>query len=130
MSIDYPDKRPTPEQIAKLPKWAQERLADLERRTRVAETHLKETLDAQTPSEFYVEEYVSVGEGSDKYVKRYVQTYKMTVERDGVKLGILLRQDEKGIEVQWNSTNRLMSEVAMVPLSFNKVKIVAKEFMR
>jgi hypothetical protein len=121
---------PTPEQIAKLPKWAQERLADVERRTRVAEEKLKEYLDAQTPSEFYVEEYVSTGEGSDKYAQRYIQTYKMAVETGGVKLTILLRQDEKGIELQWNSTSRLMQEVAMVPLSFNKVKIVAKEFLR
>jgi len=121
---------PIPEQVAKLPKWAQERLADLERRTREAEVHLKNNLDAQTPSEFYVEEYVGVGEGSGKYVKRYVQTYKMAVEHDGVKLTILLRQDEKGIELQWNSTSRLMNEMAMVPLSFNKVKIVAKEDMR
>ena len=121
---------PTPEQIAKLPKWAQERMEDLERRTRVAERALKENLDAQTPSEFYVEEYLSTGEGSDKHVRRYIQTYKMAVEHDGVKLTILLRQDEKGIDLQWNSTNRLMNEVALVPLSFNKVKIVAKEFMR
>ena len=120
----------TPEQIAKLPKWAQERMADLERRTRVAETALKEFNDAQTPSEFYVEEYVSTGEGSDKHVQRFIQTYKMAVERDGVKLTVLLRQDEKGIELQWNSTSRLMSEVAMVPLSFNKVKVLAKDFMR
>ena len=121
---------PTPEQIAKLPKWAQERMEDLERRTRVAEERLKEYLDAQTLSEFYVEDYVSTGEGSDKHVNRYIQTYKMAVERDGVKLTILLRQDEKGIELQWNSTSRLMNEVAMVPLSFNKVKIVSREFMR
>lgn len=121
---------PTPEQIAKLPKWAQERMEDLERRTRVAELRAKEYLDAQTPSEFYVEEYVGVGEGSSEYVKRYVQTYKMAVEHDGVKLTILLREGEKGIELQWGSTSRLMNEMAMVPLSFNKVKIVAKEFMR
>lgn len=121
---------PTPEQMAKLPKWAQERMADLDRRTRVAEVAVKEYFDVQTPSEFYVEEYVSTGEGSDKYVKRYVQTYKMVVESGGVKLSILLRQDEKGIELQWNSTSRLMNEVAMVPMAFNKVKIVAKEDMR
>lgn len=121
---------PTPEQIAKLPKWAQERMADLERRARVAETALKDNLDSQTPSEFYVEEYVTQPEGKDQYRKRFIQTYKMAVEHDGVKLTILLRQDERGIDLQWNSTNRLMNEVALVPLSFNKVKIVAKEFMR
>ena len=121
---------PTPEQIAKLPKWAKERLEDLERLTRVAEAALKEFNDAQTPSEFYVEERLSLGEGSDTYAKRYIQTYKMSVEHDGVKLDVLLRQDERGIELQWHSTDRLMQEVAMVPLSFNKVKVLAKEFLR
>jgi|FAXJ01.1.fsa_nt_gi hypothetical protein len=121
---------PTPEQIAKLPKWAQERMENLERRTRAAETALKDYLDNQTPSEFYTEDYVSVGEGSGTHVQKFIQTYKMAVEHDGVKLTILLRQDEKGIELQWNSTSRLMNEVALVPMSFNKVKIVAPEFMR
>lgn len=121
---------PTPEQIAKLPKWAQERLADLECRTRMAEDTLKEYIDDQTPSEFYIEDYVSVGEGSNTHVKKFIQTYKMAVEHNGVKLTILLRQDEKGIELQWNDTNRLINEIALVPLSFNKVKVVAKEFMR
>lgn len=130
MQVDYPDDKPTAEKLAKLPKWAQERMADLERRTRVAEAALKDNLDNQTPSEFYVEEYLSTGEGSDKHVKRFIQTYKMAVEHDGVKLTILLRQDEKGLDLQWQSTDRLMNEVAMVPTSFNKVKIVAKEFMR
>jgi hypothetical protein len=130
MQIDYPDKSPTPDQLAKLPKWAQEHIVNLERRTKTAEDALNDYKDNQTPSEFYTEDMLCVGEGSPEYVKRYVQGYKMNVEHDGVRLTILLRQDEKGIDLQWYSTDRLMREVAMVPLSFNKVKIVAKEFMR
>ncbi len=121
---------PTPEQIAKLPKWAQEYIENLDRRVVIAERELKKMQDSQTPSEFYIDDVLCIGEGTPQHARRYVQTHKMTVEHDGVKLTILLRQDEKGIDLQWNNTSRLMSEVAMVPLSFNKVKIVAKEFMR
>lgn len=128
--VDHPDKSPTPEQIAKLPKWAQEHIADLARRQANAERALNDFKDNQTPSEFYTEEYLCVGAKSNEYVKRYIQAHKVCVERDGVKLTILLRQDEKGLDLQWQSTDRLMNEVALVPTSFNKVKIVSKECMR
>lgn len=128
--VDHPDKGPTPEQIAKLPKWAQEHIADLSRRQQNAERALNEFKDNQTPCEFYTEDYLCVGAKSNEYVKRYIQAHKVCVERDGVKLTILLRQDEKGLDLQWRSTDRLMNEVAMVPTSFNKVKIVSKECMR
>ncbi len=121
---------PTPEQIAKLPKWAQEHIADTERRQRNAERTLTEFQNNQTPSEFYTEEYVCCGENGNQFVKRYIQAHKVCVERDGVKLTILIRQDEAGLDLQWQSTDRLMNEVALVPTSFNKVKIVSKEKMR
>lgn len=121
---------PTPEQIAKLPKWAQEHIQSLDRRMATAERALNEHLDSQTPSEFFIEDFLCVGGGSPQFVKKYIQAHKVCVERDGVKLTILLRQDEKGLDLQWHSTNRLMNEVALVPISFNKVKIVSKECMR
>lgn len=122
----------TPEQLAKLPKWAQEHIADLTRQMDVAKRTLNEFTDSQTPSDFYVEEMLCLTEGNqnNKFVKRYIQSHKVDVEHDGVRLTILLRQDEKGIDLQWYSADRHMSEVAMVPLGFNKVKIVAKELMR
>lgn len=129
MHIDYPDDKPTPEKLAKLPKWAQEHIADLARRTANAERALNEYKDSQTPCEFYTEDMLCVGGGTE-YVKRYIQAHKVCVERDGVKLTILLRQDEKGLDLQWQSTERLMNEIAMVPVSFNKVKLVSKECMR
>jgi len=121
---------PTPEQIAKLPKWAQEHIDDLDRRRANAERTLTEFKDNQTPSEFFTEEYVCTGPTGNQFVKRYIQSHKVCVERDGVKLTILLRQDEAGLDLQWQSTDRLMNEVALVPTAFNKVKIVSKEKMR
>jgi hypothetical protein len=129
MTIDYPDTKPTAEKIAKLPKWAQEHIADLERRQRNAETHYREYVDSQTPSHIFYEEYVNVGEKSEHFT-RFVQTDRITVKHDGVRLDILLRPEDKGIELQWDDENRRCREIAMVPTSFQKIKLIRKEDIR
>ena len=129
MTIDYPNNTPTPEKIAKLPKWAQEHITDLERRQKAAETHFREHIDSQTPSDIFYDEYVGVGEHSDNFT-RYVQTNRITIKHDGVRLDILLRPEDKGIELQWDDENRRCREIAMVPTSFQKVKLIRKEDIR
>ena len=122
---------PTPEQLAKLPKWAQEHIADLERRVVLAERTLQEYNDSQTPSEFFYEDFNRMGgNDSTKSIRRYIQTYRMTVERDGVQVDVLLRQDDPGIEISFSSSNRLVSQVAMVAASFNKIIILPKDKLR
>ncbi len=130
MQVDYPDNTPTAEKIAKLPKWAQEHIANLDRRMELAERKLKEFEDAQTPSEFFYDDYVCVGDGSPPNVRRYVQTHKISVVRDGVRVDIMLRLDEKGIEISWGDEFRGCREIAMVPTSFQKIKLVKKEDIR
>lgn len=121
---------PTQEQIAKLPKWAQEHIENLDRRVVVSERALKEFTDTQTESAFFYDDYLCIGEGTPKFVRKYIQTYKISVVRDGIQVDVLLRQDDPGIEIGWGGTNHAMKEVAMVPISFQKVKIVPKEKMR
>jgi hypothetical protein len=121
---------PTPEQIAKLPKWAQEYTHDLERRVETSERVLKDYKDSQTPSEFYYDDYHCVGQGSPQFIRRFIQTNQMTVTRDGVQLTILLRQDDPGIQLSFCSVNRLVSQVAMVPTSFNQIRILSKDKLR
>jgi hypothetical protein len=129
MNADCHDNTPTAEKIAKLPKWAQEYITDLERRQRNAETHFKEHIDSQTPSHIFYDEYVNVGEKSENFT-RYVQTDRITIKRDGVRLDILLRPEDKGIELQWDDEQRRCREIAMVPTSFQKVKLIRKEDIR
>lgn len=130
MIVDYPDdSKPSPEKVAKLPKWAQEYIADLERRQKTAETHFREHIDKQTPSDMFYDEYLCVGEKSDSF-RRYVQTDRLTVQHDGVRLDILLRPEDKGIELQWDDEHRRCREIAMVPTSFQKVKLIRKEDIR
>ena len=121
---------PSPEKISKLPAWAQEHIQDLERRRETATKTLEEYTNSQTPSEFYYDEMVCLGEGSPKYLRRYVQTYKMTIEREGVQVDVLLRQDEPGIELSFSHTNHAISQVAIVASSFNKLRIIPNDKLR
>ena len=117
---------PTTEQLNRLPVWAQKHIEDLARRAMIAERTLREYRDDQTPSEFYVEESFELG----KMKKKFIQTHKMTVERNGLKLDVLLREDEKGIDLSWSDDTRLVREIAMVPISFNSVRLLKKDHMR
>jgi len=115
---------PTHEQLSNLPKWAQEHIKDLDRRVVCAERTLNEFNDNQTPSEFYYDDYVSVGGGSPQYFRRYIQTNKVTVEHSGVQVDILVRGGEDDIEIGWSDPTRMCREVAMVPKSFQQIKII------
>lgn len=121
---------PTPEQLEKLPKWAQEHIKDLNRRMVIAERTLKEYQDAQTPSEFFYDDYLCIGGGSPQHARRYVQTHKISVVKDGVRADVLLRHDEPGIEISWGDEKRTCREVALVPTSFQKIKLVTKDHIR
>ena len=120
-------EKPTPEQIAKLPKWAQEHIENLDRRAVIAERTLKEYYDNQTPSEFFIEDYDS---SASKMVKKYIQTHKIAVERNGVHVEVILRLDEKGIDISYWSDDRIVREIALVPKGFNSITLIAKEHMR
>ena len=130
MTVDYPSKGPTPEQIAKLPKWAQEHIEGLDRRVVIAERTLKEYGDTQTESPFFYDDYLCIGGGSPQFARKYIQTHKVSVVKDGVRVDVLLRMDEKGIEISWGDEDRTCREVAMIPTSFQKIKLVQKEHIR
>ena len=84
--------KPTPEQIAKLPQWAQEHIKYLNMERDTAIRALNEHIDHQTPSPLYWDQYLSTGEGNSGGLtgptnKRfYVQNHRMTVEHAGVLL--------------------------------------------
>ena len=121
---------PTPEQIAKLPKWAQEYIEDLSRRTEIAGRALKEYTDSQTPSPFFFDDFLPVGGESPQFSRTYVQTHKICVVKDGVRVDVLLRDDEPGIEVSWGDEKRGMRETPMIPISYQKIKILPKDQLR
>lgn len=122
--------KPTTEQIATLPKWAQEHIKSLDRRVVISERTLQEYCDTQTKSPFFYEELLCFGGETPQFVRKYIQTYGISVIRDGVRVDILLRHDESGIEVSWGSDDRLIWEIPMIPVSHQKIKIVPRDKLR
>lgn len=118
--------QPTQEQIQKLPKWAQEYIRNLERQRESAINTLNSQVDDQTPSPFYYEDWICTGERAGPSTKRrYVQSHRLHVEHIGIHLSVLLT--DSAIDLQWERPNHMMSQVAMVPRSFNNVTLELPE---
>jgi len=115
--------------VEKLPKWAQTYIRDIERQRETAIDALNEHLDAQTESPFYIDELVCTGEDNSPCTKRrYVQTYKISVEHQGVNLDVLLRDD--CITISWSNGKYSLSDVAFIPATYQQARLVSKENMR
>lgn len=116
---------PTEEQLLKLPKWAQDHIARLERQRNDAIKERTEYLDAQTPAPFY-EEYV----GASLKERRYIQASTLVCEWRGVKLRIDAHDYGNrgcGISLHWSGIKD--REVALIPGSHQQARLVSKEDM-
>lgn len=111
---------PTPEQLAKLPKWARDHISRLEYYRRQAVQALRKFQDEQKPSAFSTVDYLSLGEEpGHENVRRFIQTDSVQVEHRGVCLDVCIRdggQNGPGIHLQWSAAPRCsMREVAFIP---------------
>lgn len=124
----------TPEQIAKLPKWAQEHVRFISMQRDAAVKALNRFNDSQTESPFFVEDHVCSGESSGPSTKKmFIQAYCMSVNWRGVLLKIDANdygQSGHGIRLQWNGADRTIEEIAFIPTSFQSAKILTKKDMR
>ena len=112
------------DKIEKLPKWAQEHIADLQRQRDVVVRTLNEHCDNQTPSPFYSDEMICNGESQGPSCKRmYFQAYKMEVEHAGIVLRISTHNEGK-IGLQWGKSDRLHNGVALIPTSHMAVNLI------
>jgi hypothetical protein len=120
--------------ITKLPKWAQSRIADLERERDAARLSLKGFQDSQTESPFYLDAWYC-----EPRIKRYVQspTNRITVEHAGVKMEVYLAPEKDGqrlhgIEITYSPIEQRMgyAMVAVMPRGISTIQLVTKENMR
>lgn len=123
------------EKIAKLPRWAQDHIRDIQRHRMVAVRALNEYIDSQTPSAMYVNEYECTGEEQrGSFKRRYVQGRTLTIDHSGVRLAIILRDESAGdrpcIDLQWHDAERDSAHVALIPSSFQKASLMSKGNMR
>lgn len=123
-----------PEQLVKLPKWAQDYIEKLSRERDVAIQTLNKFCDSETPSPFYIEDNPCTGESGmtgPVRKRRYIQAHAVNVEWAGITLRIDAndyggRRNEIGI-FYGTGTN---CDVALVPMSYGNASLKTKENMR
>lgn len=112
-----------------LPKWAQELIAQLKNRAAHARHALNKFQDEQTPSPIFIEDYVCTDEKKGPTLKRkYLQSHKIQIKYEGVWLEIILRDGY--IDVHWGDPDGLPNDVAMIPYSYQQIKLVSRDNMR
>lgn len=118
------NNKPTPEQIEKLPRWAQQFIKYLEMEREHAIRELNEYCDSTTPSPYYTDNYVSTGEKTGPSVKtRFIQAHRLMVDFEGVTLQIIPREGS-GIELQWYQTGgSTLDDVIMQPRSYQAISL-------
>lgn len=125
--------KPTEEQIAKLPKWAQDHLSNLSRERDVAVTALNAWRDGQKESPVFFEDMLCDGQGVGPTSHRvYVQTRDIEIRWLGIQLRVRLNKGSNmhhpGIGLQWEGLHDGGSRiVAMVPSSHQSVDLISRD---
>lgn len=120
------------DKIAKLPKWAQQHIIQIERQRDAAIDTLNRSIDNQTETDIWFCEHPSTGEDGARgpiQKKFYVPSHWIEIDFEGVKCTVLLREGS-GIDITYSSSDRHMAEVALVPRSYQQIYLVSKQHMR
>ena len=131
MEKDFEYNSFTDEELAKLPKWALEKIEDLTRERKEAVRELNEYLDSQTPSSFYTDEFACLGlteKGTPNSQRRFFQTDRIEADHKGVHLSVYLGVD--GIEISWGAGAKHGRDVAFIPRSYQHAWLISKDSMR
>jgi hypothetical protein len=126
---------PTSEQLAKLPKWAQEHIASLSRESNMWKSAALRFSKEQTESPFYTSDWVTTSET----IKRFIPAPMgfIICEHAGVRAEIMaVRPDDGqrlfGVEVRFVESGTAIScgKIAVVPRSSGVIQFVSKENLR
>ena len=81
-------------EIAKLPKWAQEHIANLQRERDLSVRTLNEFQNSQTPSKIWTDDWVCSGEEKGPTVKtHYIQSRSVNIKVGNSEVHLYLRRD-------------------------------------
>jgi trans-aconitate methyltransferase len=116
--------------ISKLPKWAQDRIKQLQRQRDSAVDELNKALSEQKPSEIYTDDLICTGENSGpSFKRRYFQANTLHIDHAEIHLSIYTSEADR-IALQWEAKGHAVGHVAMVPASFQRVDLIAPEHLR
>jgi hypothetical protein len=102
--------------IHKLPRWAQDRIARLQRERDVAVRTLNEAVDRSTPAAFFFEEHVVTGEKTGPSTKRfYIQSDRLRFIGSGLDVTFLHREGDGTLDIQYHAHDALHDTVVLQP---------------
>lgn len=106
--------------FTKLPKYAIERIQQLELQINAAIKALEKFTDEQAKSPLYCSDFLHFGEGG-KTLKKYIQDDSVTFEVDGENSRIDIRLDKKSLRIMGNNC------IVIKPICSNVVEISLEE---
>lgn len=112
---------PAPEQLARLPKYAQDHIRELQLRAVRAERDLKAWTAKQTKTKVWTLEYTG-----GEHIERYFQADTIEIEHNGVHLKISgMWDDGPDLQLAWWPAGRGMplGTISMIPTSTQQVKL-------
>jgi len=126
-------KRPTDEQLSKLPKYAQAYIQDLERHRDNILSNMRKMEDDQPKSKVWMEEFVYTGEAPGvNTIVRYFPCDSLVIESAGVRLSIHGLWDDKEIQLSWRPAGPglPLGDVLFIPTSYQQAKLTSVENAR
>ncbi len=122
--------KPTPEQLAKLPKWAAEYIKEIERQRETAISALNEYTDNQTVSPLFADELECLEAGSPRHIIRYFQGREIQAKFMGVHVRMYLCETRKRIEIQYSREDDRTGDVCLQPSSHQSFSLIAPKCLR
>lgn len=115
---------PTKEQLARLPKWAQQHMAALQRERDTAVKAFREYEDGQTPSKIWCERLTYLDGSGPTLHRNYFQADSIEMEYAGVHLDVNLRNAD-GIKLCWRpaGSSVTMGPICLIPESYQQVRL-------
>ena len=112
----------TPEQYAKLPKWAQGHIEMIERERDAVVRTLQGWEDEQTPSGLWYEDRDGAKPPGPTSRRRYVQSNSIEGHHEGVWFRLLLR-DGEGIDIGYGARQYGSGDVILQPRSTQQFRL-------
>lgn len=104
---------PTKEQLAKLPKWAQEHIKAVTHQRDTVACKLDRLCDSQTRSNIWTEDFKC---------RQYIQGHTVEFDFQGVSLNVNLSTG-RGLELAWKPSGDVIGALCFIPTSYQRAQI-------
>ena len=123
--------QPTPEQIERLPKWAQAHIKQLDRQRRDAISALEQFQDSDEPTMISYEQMRRL-DGDLQFFIRHIDTHEVTFTACGVTLVVTMPVDEmsRGIKLSWGPEGSYgLGDLCFTPTAYQQARITNLAYM-